>query len=171
MQGHVGLNLIDDVFMTYPAASTLEEDYHLRDESRFAYVNTVAAVAGQLSFTRIGVPAGATGRIIVVTSFLQTSGQNTVIGTDTAPSVASNLSACSLDTRGALNFSGIATGTNVASPIAQSLMIALSGVTVPVGIVLTPGNTIVAVCQVANTAMPFEWRWREFKPSDEELRG
>ena len=173
VQAHVGLNLVDDLFTVYPTHPVDPEDALLRDELRVALFVNVGAVAGQLGYIRLSNPAGS-GRIVVLEEVVVVTGTTMLGGWDPNVGPAGNLTAYMLDGRavGTRHNSGsVQSGTAAASTLGVTQFIFSTATVYRPGVVLLPGNCFGMFGQAVNVAVSASLMWREFVPTDEEMRG
>lgn len=186
LQGHVGLQAIDDVFLvqaiTQPDDETLVAE---RGEVRFAEGVTAAALAGNFSFAHITNPEGS-GRLVVVEEawvhgtvptgfeFVATitrfTGGGAALRSVLDPRVAADPG---LNQTPQFLGAFIGTGTSGAPLIGNSMLFGQIGTNVShvvfrPGAVLPPGYRFAVFCQTVNTELhaTFIARSRDVTPQE-----
>lgn len=176
VQGHTGLNLVDDCLPVWPMYDDRPESFQLREEFRFSLPTSQPAVAaqyGRLHFSA-GAPAGASRNRIVVIDTIRSRNTDLIYGWDSLGGAAALTIDSRLDRRntGVLPSLLATADTNAADSLVQALGQAQAGFEVRLGLVMLAGQTPFGVRTWAvNQQLDFTITWREFTPGDEEMRG
>lgn len=177
VQSHVGLNLVDDCLPVWPMYSDAPETFLLREEFRYSLAFSLAAVAGQYGRVHITLPAvGALrqGNRLFVLESVRPRGTDVIYGWDTvAGATAVTAANTRLDRRNTTEPTLLTTAdNNAADSLSASMGVAQSGFEVALGVVMSPAGTPFGFRTYAvNQQLDMTLVWREFIPSDEELRG